>query len=195
MADGKKLTAKEITTAGALGAVIIVIRMIAVALGGVSPYVWFFVTHPAMAIATAPVFMLLVSKSRKNGAFLMISIVFGVIMAGSTWIAPVAIIAGGFICELCLKKSNFGNGFWTYLGFFFFHIGIIAEFFPLWFTKEEYLKYVVKTMSQEYADILEKTITSPVMAIIIVLEIVGTTIGYFFSKKLMKKHFEKAGLA
>lgn len=191
----QKMTAKEITMAGALGAVIIVIRFVFVALGAVSPYVWLFVTHPAMTILIAPVFMLLVAKSEKNGAFFIIDLIFGVIMAGGTWMVTVAMIIGGFLCELCLKKGRFGKGFWTFLGFLCFQAGMIAEFFPLWLTKDTYLSYVRKTMSGEYADVLEGTITAPVLTAIIGIEIISALIGYFFGKAVMGKHFRRADLA
>lgn len=190
----KKMSAREITMAGALGAVIIVIRIILVALGAVSPYVWLFVTHPVMTIAIAPVFMLLVAKSRRNGAFFIINLIFGLIMTGGTWMVTIAMIVGGLLCELCLKKGNFGDGFWTFLAFLFFQGGMIAEFFPLWFTRDTYLAYVNETMSPDYANVLSGTLTAPVLFAIVVIEIAAAVVGYFFGKKLMKKNFRSAGL-
>ena len=70
----RKLTAKDAITAGALGAVCIAIRFVFMLVGGVSPYVW-FATHLIDAILIGPVFMLMVAKVRKNGPFLLTSLV------------------------------------------------------------------------------------------------------------------------
>lgn len=191
----KKSNAKYITMAGAYGAVIIVIRFIFVASGAVSPYVWLFATHLLMAAACGPVFMLLVSKTKKPGAFFIIDVIFGLMMSAATWMIPVCMAIGGLLCELCLKKGKYQDGVWTYLGYLFFNAGLISEFFPLWITKKSYLAYVTSTMSAEYAEILGKIISTPSLIIIIVLEFAGAWIGYMFGKKVMKKHFRKAGLA
>lgn len=197
MSEGKKKkhSAKEIASSGAYGAVLIVLRMIVVACGAISPYVWLFITHPLMAFITAPVFMLLVSKTKKPGAFFLIDLIFGLIMTGATWMIPVCMAIGGLLCELCLKKGKHGNGFWTFLGYFFFNAGLISEFFPLYLNKESYLAYVVKTMSTEYAQILGNIITSQSLVLILILELAGSFGGYLFGKKVMTKHFRKAGLA
>ena len=75
----RKLTAKDAITAGALGAVCIAIRFLFMLVGGVSPYVW-FAPHFIDAILIGPVFMLMVAKVRKNGPFLLTSLITGVVL-------------------------------------------------------------------------------------------------------------------
>ena len=92
--DGKrKLTAKDAITAGALGAVCIAIRFLFMLVGGVSPYVW-FATHFIDAILIGPVFMLLVAKIRKNGPFLITSLVTGLVLISATWMSPSPALLG-----------------------------------------------------------------------------------------------------
>ena len=80
----RKLTAKDAITAGALGAVCIAIRFLFMLVGGVSPYVW-FATHFIDAILIGPVFMLMVAKVRKNGPFLLTSLITGVVLVAATF--------------------------------------------------------------------------------------------------------------
>src|SRR5699024_11428431 len=80
----RKLTAKDAITAGALGAVCIAIRFLFMLVGGISPYVW-FATHFIDAILIGPVFMLLVAKIRKNGPFIITSLVYGLILITASW--------------------------------------------------------------------------------------------------------------
>ena len=102
----RKLTAKDAITAGALGAVCIAIRFVFMLVGGVSPYVW-FATHLIDAILIGPVFMLMVAKVRKNGPFLLTSLVTGVVLVAATWMFPITGLGGGLLCELCLRAGQF----------------------------------------------------------------------------------------
>ena len=95
----RKLTAKDAITAGALGAVCIAIRFVFMLVGGVSPYVW-FATHLIDAILIGPVFMLMVAKVRKNGPFLLTSLVTGVVLVAATWMFPITGLVGDF-CVSC----------------------------------------------------------------------------------------------
>ena len=141
----RKLTAKDAITAGALGAVCIAIRFVFMLVGGVSPYVW-FATHFMDAILIGPVFMLMVAKVRKNGPFLLTSLVTGVVLVAATWMFPITGLVGGLLCELCLRAGQFRQKSWLVLGFFCFNLGFIGDFLPLWFTKESYLEYAAQMM-------------------------------------------------
>ena len=165
--DGKrKLTAKDAITAGALGAVCIAIRFLFMLVGGISPYVW-FATHFIDAILIGPVFMLLVAKIRKNGPFLITSLVTGLVLISATWMFPITGLVGGILCELCLKAGQFRKKGWLVLGFFCFNLGFIGDFLPLWFTKESYLEYAAQMMDPGYMATMEGLLTWPVFGVIV----------------------------
>ena len=123
----RKLTAKDAITAGALGAVCIAIRFVFMLVGGVSPYVW-FATHLIDAILIGPVFMLMVAKVRKNGPFLLTSLVTGVVLVAATWMFPITGLVGGLLCELCLRAGQFRQKSWLVLGFFCFGVSLCCGF-------------------------------------------------------------------
>ena len=190
----RKLTAKDAITAGALGAVCIAIRFVFMLVGGVSPYVW-FATHFIDAILIGPVFMLMVAKVRKNGPFLLTSLVTGVVLVAATWMFPITGLVGGLLCELCLRAGQFRQKGWLVLGFFCFNLGFIGDFLPLWFTKESYLEYAAQMMDAGYMATMEGLLTWPVFGIIVLSILVGSILGALLGMKLMRKHFVKAGLA
>ena len=190
----RKLTAKDAITAGALGAVCIAIRFVFMLVGGVSPYVW-FATHFVDAILIGPVFMLLVAKIRKNGPFLITSLVTGLVLVSATWMFPITGLVGGILCELCLKAGQFQKKGWLVLGFFCFNLGFIGDFLPLWFTKESYLEYAAQMMDPGYMTTMEGLLTWPVFGVIVLSILVGSILGALLGMKLMRKHFVKAGLA
>lgn len=190
----RKLTAKDAITAGALGAVCIAIRFVFMLVGGVSPYVW-FATHLIDAILIGPVFMLMVAKVRKNGPFLLTSLVTGVVLVAATWMFPITGLVGGLLCELCLRAGQFRQKSWLVLGFFCFNLGFIGDFLPLWFTKESYLEYAAQMMDPGYMTTMEGLLTWPVFGVIVLSILVGSILGALLGMKLMRKHFVKAGLA
>ena len=162
--------------------------------GGVSPYVW-FATHFIDAILIGPVFMLMVAKVRKNGPFLLTSLVTGVVLVAATWMFPITGLVGGLLCELCLRAGQFRQKSWLVLGFFCFNLGFIGDFLPLWFTKESYLEYAAQMMDAGYMATMEGLLTWPVFGIIVLSILVGSILGALLGMKLMRKHFVKAGLA
>ena len=162
--------------------------------GGVSPYVW-FATHFIDAILIGPVFMLMVAKVRKNGPFLLTSLITGVVLVAATWMFPITGLVGGILCELCLRAGQFRRKGWLILGFFCFNLGFIGDFLPLWFTKESYLEYAAQMMDAGYMATMEGLLTWPVFGVIVLSILVGSVLGSLLGMKLMRKHFVKAGLA
>ena len=162
--------------------------------GGISPYVW-FATHFMDAILIGPVFMLVVAKVRKNGPFLLTSLVTGVVLVAATWMFPITGLVGGLLCELCLRAGQFRQKGWLVLGFFCFNLGFIGDFLPLWFTKESYLEYAAQMMDAGYMATMEGLLTWPVFGVIVLSILVGSILGALLGMKLMRKHFVKAGLA
>lgn len=162
--------------------------------GGVSPYVW-FATHFIDAILIGPVFMLMVAKVRKNGPFLLTSLITGVVLVAATWMFPITGLVGGILCELCLRAGQFRRKSWLMLGFFCFNLGFIGDFLPLWFTKESYLEYAAQMMDAGYMATMEGLLTWPVFGVIVLSILVGSVLGSLLGMKLMRKHFVKAGLA
>ena len=162
--------------------------------GGVSPYVW-FATHFIDAILIGPVFMLMVAKVRKNGPFLLTSLITGLVLVAATWMFPITGLVGGILCELCLRAGQFRKKGWLMLGFFCFNLGFIGDFLPLWFTKESYLEYAAQMMDAGYMATMEGLLTWPVFGVIVLSILVGSVLGSLLGMKLMRKHFVKAGLA
>ena len=60
--------------------------------------------------------------------------------------------------------------------------------------KERYLELTRAEMGNDYADALEKLITVPNMGLVYLGAILGGICGAFLGRKLLKKHFEKAGI-
>ena len=151
--------------------------------------------HRRRTILIGPVFMLMVAKVRKNGPFLLTSLITGVVLVAATWMFPITGLVGGILCELCLRAGQFRKKGWLMLGFFCFNLGFIGDFLPLWFTKESYLEYAAQMMDAGYMATMEGLLTWPVFGVIVLSILVGSVLGSLLGMKLMRKHFVKAGLA
>lgn len=189
-----KMTARDAVMVGALGAVIIVIRFALMIAGGLGPYVWFS-SHFVDALLIGPVFMLVMSKVRKPGAFLIISVVTGLVFVEATWMILVTGIVGGLLCELFAKRADYRPGALATAAFCFFNLGFIGDFLPLYLTKEQYFATAMTQMPQAYVDQLYALISAPVLALIVASVIVGSILGALFGARMMRRHFARVAPA
>ena len=60
--------------------------------------------------------------------------------------------------------------------------------------KERYLQLTEAEMGREYTEALEKLISVRNMGFVYLGAMLGGTVGAFLGRKLLKKHFEKAGI-
>lgn len=193
MDTGGRFTAKDAITTGAFGAIIIGIRFLFMLLGGISPYMW-FASHAIDAFLIGPVFMLIVARTRKNGPYIIISMVIALVFLASTWMLLITLAIGGIICELILGGSKFKSRVAMIIAFIVFNLGFIGDFMPLYFTKSEFMAKSMQSFSPEYLDTLNKIISGPSLAIVIASVVGSSIVGGLLGLALNRKHFEKAGV-
>ena len=128
--------------------------------------------------------------------FLVWPFVNGAIMfiMGHSYVVLVNGVIVMLLAELTRRKGGYKS---------FKHNAIANGFFSMWaagslmqmlLVKEAYMEITVKMMNQEYANALEKLITYPNMVIVYISAFIGGILGAYLGKKVLKKHFEKAGM-
>lgn len=190
MARGDRMTSRDAVMVGALGAVVIAIRFVLMILGGISPYLWFG-SHFIDALLIGPVFMLIASKVRKPGAFLIISLVTGVVFLQATWMILATALVGGIASELCAARGSYRSRPWLVASFACFNLGFLGDFLPLWVTRESYLAYAAQNMSADYVTQLASLISTPTMVAIVASIVVGSVLGGLFGLRMMRRHFDR----
>lgn len=194
----KKLNAKDFILIGVLTALMWIICMIISTIMSVAGPVTNVFYPSVVAIPNGIVMMLLLAKVPKKGVFTICGIIQAILflLVGAFWFIPIALIAGGVICDfLVMGRSEITiksmiTAYTIFSGIFAF--GAIC---PIRFLQNAFVGAMVKNnIAQEYIDGM-LGITSGFMPVVIVAAgLLGGSIGGYIGQKALKKHFVKAGL-
>ncbi len=158
-----------------------------------------FLVYPAVAgIITGPIVILFMQKVHKPWALLIFGMLEPLLLfaMGHTYVLPLVSLIFVGLAEFVFRKGGFKS---------FKHMAIANGFLACWISgslmqilivHDKYLKLASGMgMSNEYINALEKLISWPSMGLVIVGAFAGGIIGALIGKKMLKKHFEKAGIA
>ncbi|MGL6199291.1 MAG: MptD family putative ECF transporter S component [Lachnospiraceae bacterium] len=188
-----KLKAKDLIYAGAFAALYLILMVVLVTMMGVIPIT--YILRPlVVGIVCAPVYMLYISKVKKFGAILILGVLFGVVTMNHTIFSLVTAILFGIIAELICKSGNYESKQKMKMSFWIFNLNMIGPYLILVYAKPQYLAMTESFAGAEYAQAMDAITPSWIILVLAALAVIGGMIGTALSDKLMKKHFEKAGL-
>ncbi|MGX7071113.1 MptD family putative ECF transporter S component [Gemella bergeri] len=195
--DSKKLNVKDFINVGIFAALIFVVEFAA----GMSGFIHPFIVAAYVAIIpllSAIPMMLFYTKVEKFGMITMMATLLAIIMyfTGMGWMGAPMILAVGVISDLIEKSGNYKNSKKTIISFGVFSMWCSANFLPVVFTADSYRENLQSgNFSSEYVDGLFTYINTTTLIPLIVLSFIFGVIGAIIGKKVVKKHFEKAGIA
>jgi len=188
-----KLKAKDLIYAGAFAALYLILMVVLVTMMGMIPIT--YILRPlVVGIVCAPVYMLYISKVKKFGAILILGVLFGVVTMNHTIFSLVTAIIFGIIAELICKSGNYESKQKMKMSFWIFNLNMIGPYLILVYAKPQYLAMTESFAGAEYAQAMDAITPSWIILVLAALAVIGGMIGTALSDKLMKKHFEKAGL-
>ncbi len=141
-------------------------------------------------------FMLFLTKVRKFGMIWIMSIVMGLLMllTGMSW-PPLAVsVVSGLLAELVYKSGNYQRASKAVLTNGVFSLWVAANYLPLFFAAEAYWASR-QNFGQAYIDTVTKLMPTWMCPVMFAVAFVCGILGGLLGKSLMKKHFEKAGIA
>ncbi|MFV0527251.1 MAG: MptD family putative ECF transporter S component [Lachnospiraceae bacterium] len=191
----KKLQAKDLINVGIFTAIYAVISM-AVAMIGYIPIFIPLITVLVPFIGGIP-FMLFLTRVKKFGMILIMSVIIGVLMALTGmgfWAIPTSIISG-VLAELVYKAGDYRSARQAILCYGIFSLWLIGNFIPMVITRSSYFAGIESGFGEEYAATLSSYIPDwsllPLLAACFVFGLLGGLLG----RAVMKKHFIRAGIA
>ncbi|UNC93102.1 MptD family putative ECF transporter S component [Candidatus Contubernalis alkaliaceticus] len=193
----ERLQVRDLISLGVLNAVFIVIFFAIGMTLGMIPLTYIFMPAAA-AVPLGVVFMLIVSKVPKKGAILISGIVQGAVflLLGSYWPMVLAIMLaaamGEFIAGSGVYKSfaKISSAYALLICGYF-----LGAFIPVVFFAERYREMTVgRGYEEAYIDSLISLLNAPLLLIIMGVSAVGAVLGAFLGKRILKKHFLKAGI-
>lgn len=142
-------------------------------------------------------FMLFLTRVKKFGLITLMGILSGLLM-GLTgmgyWGVPLGLVFG-FLGDMILKSGNYKSAKKGLIGYAVFSLWMVGTYVPMYFMVEASWKSFADSFGDEYAD--KVMAVMPTWSIILVIAgiFVCALIGGVVGQKLLKKHFEKAGIA
>lgn len=142
-------------------------------------------------------FMLFLTRVKKFGLVTLMGILSGLLM-GLTgmgyWGVPLGLVFG-FLGDMILKSGDYKSAKKGLIGYAVFSLWMVGTYVPMYFMVEASWKSFADSFGDEYAD--KVMAVMPTWSIILVIAgiFVCALIGGVIGQKLLKKHFEKAGIA
>ena len=192
----KKLKGKDLITIGIYTAIYFVINF-AFMLAGMIPVMW--VLMPALiALCTGIPYMMICNKVQKSGAIFIMGTITVLIYYATgqfTTVILVTFAIGCILAEVIRKITGFSSFKGNTLSFSCFSMGMLGSPLPIWLFKESFFKHISEVgMPADYIKTLNNFTSMFFLLVIIVITLIFSVLGALFAKKILNKHFKKAGI-
>lgn len=189
-----KLKVKDLIISGAFAALYVVLLLVFVSFLGFVPITYVLVPL-LISIVLGPVYMMYTMKVPKFGAIIILSAIVGLITSmGGVWYALIWSLVLGVIAEFIAKMGKYQSQKMYVASFSVFACTNMGPFLMLIFAKSVFLQTCKEYYGQGYVDTLDALTPPWIVLAFLVMALIGGFIGASFGRKLLKKHFEKAGI-
>ncbi|MCR4669799.1 MAG: MptD family putative ECF transporter S component [Saccharofermentans sp.] len=189
----KKLRVKDLIFAGAFAAIYVVVMLLIVMVCGTVP-VLYLITPLFVGIVCATIYELCVLKVRKFGAALILGILFAV-TASSGYLPGMFIAIGvALLAELVILIGKYKSKKFFLLSYLVFNLNMVCPFSNLYLNRSSFMAMATEYYGESYANGVAALATSWMPFAQMGLAVLGAAIGVLIASKLIKKHFEKAGI-
>ncbi len=194
----KKLGIKDFVLMGIFSAIMFALAMVLMFITGVTPAVYLF--YPAIfALICGPLFMLIAVKVQKFGAFLIPSAIMGILlglMGAQTLL--ITVIVFGIIAELIANSGKYQDYKRISIAYIVLMLGFYAgDIAPIYVFTDWYIQQAtggVAGADMTYLNSLIGVAKSWLGALSVISCLITAFLGTVIGKRILKKHFEKAGL-
>ena len=191
-----KIEAKDLITLGIFTVIYFVIGAALSVLVAIPVMVPFF---PSIwALVNGTVFMLYSTKVEKFGLVTLMAVLSG-ILVGLTgmgfWCVPAGIVFG-LLGDLIMKRGKYKNFKLNLIGYSVFALWTSGSLIPwFFFAQDTAARYVESGAGAEYGTQVMAYTPWWSLILFVALNFICGMAGGILGKKIMKKHFEKAGIA
>lgn len=141
--------------------------------------------------------MLYYTKIQKFGMLTITGLICGIFFffIGYTWIGLAIWTVGGIAADMVLKIGKYQSFKVTMLSYAVFCLGFIGCPAPLWLAGQVYWDNIHSSMGDQYANMLQSIMPSWMAFAGMLILFAGGICGARLGRKMLKKHFQRAGIA
>ncbi len=188
-----KLKTKDLIYAGAFCALYLVFAFVISSVLGMIPLL--YLCAPIfIGLFAAPIFSLYMAKVPKPGAIFILAVILSLAMS-SGWLYSVIVgVVVGVIGELIIKAGKYKSKsmyFISYVLMSFVHMCLLGMFIFGGTTAVDTMRV---RFGDEYANAMSQFTQPWILAILALASLIASVIGMLIAGKMMKKHFERAGI-
>ena len=193
--QSNKLNAKDLINVGIYTAIYLVVFFMIGMLNAIP--VLYPLTYFIAPVVTGIPFMLFLTKVDKFGMVSIMGVILAVFwyLMGYTYIPTITYILAGVLSDLVFSFGKYKIFKFDVIGYWIFSCGMIGCAAPMWLMTTTYMEQVRVAMGDEYVAGLAKYMPSWMGFAGIGIILVSSIIGAFLGRKMLKKHFERAGIA
>ncbi len=191
----KKLKIKDLVTIGSFAVLYLVISFIVAFLGIIPKLI--FIIPPVMALVAGVIVMLFMAKVPKPWALFIFGLITPLFMwaMGHTYIAPIVAIVFIALAEFIFRKAAYKSFKYNMIAYSVFSCWMMGALVQMILLKDKYFKLQTNAgMSDETVNELISLISWQTIIIIFIVTFISGMLGALIGKKMLKKHFQKAGI-
>lgn len=192
--QNEKLNAKDLIHVGIYTAIYLVVFFVIGMLNAI-PFLY-PLTYLITPILTGIPFMLFLTKVEKFGMVSIMGIILAVFwyLMGYTWIPTLTYIAAGLLSDLVFRLGKYKSFKFDVIGYWIFSCGMIGCAAPMWLLTATYMEQVRDSMGDGYVEGLSRFMPSWMGLAAIGIILVSASLGALLGRRMLKKHFERAGI-
>jgi energy-coupling factor transport system substrate-specific component len=191
-----KLTTKDFIIAGAFAALYVALLFVVVSATSFIPILYIFRPF-ILSVVLGTVYMLYAAKIPKRWSIMILAALVGLVtsMGGMwlTWLCVFWALLLGLAADLIANSGTPSRKKYI-LSFMIFACTNMGPCWMLVFAKQRFLDICVRYSGQDYADTLDRLTPWWIIFVFIAMAIAGGLIGGILGNRILKKHFEKAGI-
>ena len=191
-----KLTVPDLISVGVFTALYFVLVTVATFTCALLPGVGNIVLPALAALISGSVYMLLAAKLQKFGGITIMGLVMGLFffVSGHFVLSFATNIVCGLLADLIAARGKFRSKK-LLVSYVVFSYGLTGPILPLWFMKDAYIaNLTARGKDAAYIDTLFAPINNGGFVAAMAAILVCAVLGGLFGQRMMKKHFEKAGI-
>lgn len=157
----------------------------------------FLLMPEAVALLAAPTYHMMLAKSPSGIPIFIAAVIPSLILiaTGHIPIAPLISIPAGIVAILLAKKGDYKDFKWNAASHVVFSWNLFGGFVPIWFMRDYFFESTLEGgMSQEFCDTVRSLTPWWVLPVMLVATALFSLLGSLFTKKVLNKHLNKAGV-